>query len=102
MSSTLQLTRNDLAKFLPDLRSIRAFETLLQTPAEINNNAAEISTLNSEVASINADIATIDSQIAAINSEIVTLEDSINLVSSDLATLTTYVYANVPADYGTY
>lgn len=54
-----QLTRNELAMFLPNQRAISAFENLFNVPNSVDENAQEISdaNLNSAAAEAKAQIA---------------------------------------------
>jgi hypothetical protein len=61
-----QLTRNELAQFLPNQRAISAFENLFNVPASVsaNSQAVEEANLNSAMAESKAQIA-LDSVNAA-------------------------------------
>lgn len=114
--ATTSLTRADLQKFLPDLRSVRVFEDLIANTSATTNNEAEIAALQTAVASTNANVSALQSSLDQTNADVQSLAVSVGdtnttvaemqaaltLVSSDLQTLTTYVYANLPPDYGTY
>jgi hypothetical protein len=54
-----QLTRNELAQFLPNQRAISAFENLFAVPASVNANTQEIqdANLNSASAESKAQVA---------------------------------------------
>ena len=54
-----QLTRNELAQFLPNQRAISAFENLFNVPASVNANTQEIqdANLNSASAEAKAQVA---------------------------------------------
>lgn len=54
-----QLTRNELAQFLPNQRAISAFENLFAVPASVNANTQEIqdANLNSASAEAKAQVA---------------------------------------------
>lgn len=58
-SDVRQLTRNELAMFLPNQRAISAFENLFNVPNSVDANAQEISdaNLNSAAAEAKAQIA---------------------------------------------
>ena len=58
-SDVRQLTRNELAMFLPNQRAISAFENLFNVPNSVDENAQEISdaNLNSAAAEAKAQIA---------------------------------------------
>jgi len=114
--STTSLTRADLQKFLPDLRSVRVFEDLIANTQSSQNYGPEIAALQSGLASTNAevdalqvslnqtnaDVQSLSTSVGDTNTTVAALQASLTLVSSDLQTLTTYVYANLPPDYGTY
>ena len=116
MSNAITVVRKDLESFCPNLRVVKAFEALFQTPQSITDNSAEIASLTtnvtdltSEVDMLSLQVSNLSDQLTTINEEILSLEtalaltnDNVALVSTGLETLTTYVYANIPPDYGTY
>ena len=50
------VTRKDLETFLPNLRTVRAFETILQSPSSVAGLQAQIDLINSQISDINIEI----------------------------------------------
>lgn len=62
--ATVSVTRKDLEKFLPNQRTVRAFESALNAPGDIANVQAQIDAINAQISDINIQILSLEDAIA--------------------------------------
>lgn len=61
--ATVAVTRKDLEQFLPNQRTVRAFEQMVKGPADIQALQGEIDALSQQISDINSEITALNQLI---------------------------------------